>query len=76
MDPFLRNVHLVLTYGFERCEYLTVHVGQTNLVAVYPPTPPIPKTATRESARISIASLPYTSCVLENWFNISFPLCK
>ncbi len=41
---------------------------------VYPPTPPMPNTATQESASFSIASFPSKSSVLENLFNIFPPL--
>ena len=44
---------------------------------VKPPTPPIPKTATREPDSISIADLPKISSVRENWSSIvnSFEAC-
>ena len=41
-----------------------------NASTVYPPTPPIPNTATLAFLRYSIFSFPNNNSVLENWFNI------
>jgi hypothetical protein len=48
----------------------------TNASTVYPPTPPTPKTATREALSFCTASSPISNSVLEKRFNITAPPIK